>query len=409
MNDELYDVIIIGGGPGGLSAAIYSARARLNTLVVEEKRNPGGQCATTSELENYPGVIKDSGPGLMEKFTQHARHFGTQFVQGRVESLTLSDDGLEKTLRLKNGAILKAKSMIIATGTRPRVLGIPGEKEFAGRGVSYCATCDADFYTDLDIVVVGSGNTAVEEAIFLTRYVQSLKMVVVHDEGHLDADRIAQQQAFSNEKITFLWNSVVTAIEGDDLVETVVIRHLKTGEVSHIATIGVFMFVGTVPQTDWLMPLKTQLPLSGDGYIETNDQQETALPGVFAVGDVCNKFLRQVVTAAGDGATAAVAACQYIEQEKFWQEHISTHSGKTLVLFWSPVVSESMQLMALLEQEIASRPDWRLIPVDTYKNKRVANRYGISELPVLLRLENGLETQRLTRPDEGRVSEFLRS
>ncbi|CAM6196163.1 FAD-dependent oxidoreductase [Escherichia fergusonii] len=398
INNDEYDVIIVGGGPGGLSAALYAARARLKTLVVEEKRKPGGQCATTSELENYPGIIKDSGPALMEKFTEHARHFGAEFLQGRVLSLAMSPDGLHKRLKLKDGTTLATKSVIIATGTRPRILGIPGEKEFAGRGVSYCATCDADFYTELDVVVVGSGNTAVEESIFLTRYVNSVTMVVIHDEGHLDADRIAREQAFANEKIRFIWNSTVAAITGDELVDGVEIMNVKTGERSRINTNGVFMFVGTVPQTDWLTPIKAQLPLSDSGYIETNPQQETQLPGVFAVGDVCHKFLRQVVTAAGDGAVAAVAASHYLEQEAFWQQHVLNSEFKNMVLFWSPVQPESVELLTQLEQQIAHYEDWRFVPVDSYKNQRLAKRYGITELPTLLCLEHGGEMCRMTKP-----------
>lgn len=400
MNNDKYDVIIIGGGPGGLSAAIYSSRARLKTLIVEDKRKTGGQCATTSELENYPGIIKDSGSALMDKFTEHARHFGAELIQGHVQSLTLSEDGLQKIVQLKEGKTLTAKSVVIATGTRPRVLGIPGEKDFAGRGVSYCATCDADFYTDLDVVVVGSGNTAVEESVFLTRYVNSLTMVVIHDEGHLDADRIAREQAFANEKITFLWNSTVTAITGGDLVEAVEIQNVKTGECSRIATNGVFMFVGTVPQTGWLAPLKDALPLTKAGYIEVNSQQETRLPGVFAVGDVCDKFLRQVVTAAGDGASAAVAASQYLEQEAFWQQHVLGSTLKTLVLFWSPTVPLSVQLMTQIEREIPHRPGWRFVPVDSYKSQRLAVRYGVTVLPTLLCLQGGEEIRRLVQPDE---------
>lgn len=404
-----YDVIIIGAGPGGLSAALYSARARLNTLVVEQKRKTGGQCATTSELENYPGIIQDSGSGLMEKFTQHASRFGAQFIHGRVDSLTLSEDGLHKTVQLRDGTELLAKSVIISTGTRPRILGIPGEEAFAGRGVSYCATCDADFYTDLDVIVVGSGNTAVEEAVFLTRYVSSLTMIVIHEEGHLDADRIAQEIAFANEKITFVWNSIVTAINGDGIVGSVTIKNVKTGKESRLATNGVFMFVGTEPQTDWLSPLRNRLPLTAGGYIQTNSLQETQLPGIFAVGDVCHKFLRQVVTAAGDGATAAVAACQYLEQEEFWQTQVIKNPLKTLVFFWSPLKKQSVQLMTCLEHLVSQAPEWKLVPIDAYKNQRLVARYSISELPVLLHLDKGKEIRRWTQPDESQLSVIFRS
>ncbi|MFP2428896.1 thioredoxin-disulfide reductase [Enterobacter ludwigii] len=398
MNHHIYDVIIIGGGPGGLSAAIYSARARLKTLIVESKSKPGGLCATTSEVENYPGVLKGRGLALMKQFALHAQHFGAEIIQGTVKSLDLSDDNYLKTLYLKDNYTLKAKSIIIATGTRPRVLGIPGENEFTGKGVSYCATCDADFYTELNVIVVGSGNTAVEEAIFLTHYVNTVTMVVVHDENHLDADMITVEQAYLNPGITFLWNSVVSAIHGDELVEGVDITNLKTGRTERVPTDGVFIFIGSVPQTGWLKHWQVELPLTSSGYIEVNNQQETRIPGVFAVGDVCNKFLRQVVTAAGDGAVAAVAACQYLEQIDFWQKQMLA-SDFHLVLFWSPTDRQSVVLKSALEQKISRDVRHSLMTVDIYKNQRIAHRFHVDELPTLLCLQYGKECYRLVKPD----------
>lgn len=394
MSQEVFDVVIIGGGPGGLSAALYAARGRLKTLIVEEKNQMGGQCATTSEMENYPGIIEDTGPALMDKFREHAAKFGTQFMRGRASGINIETDGFHKTVTLQSGETVRTKAVIIGTGTKPRILGIPGETEFRGLGVSYCATCDADFYEDLDVVVVGSGNTAVEEACFLTKVVNKVNLVVIHDEGHLDADRIAQEQAFNNSKINFIWNSSVDAILGDDLVSGVRLRNVKTGETSEMETSGVFMFVGTVPQTDWL---KGQLPLTPAGYITVDNKQETSMPGVFAIGDVCDKFLRQVVTAAGDGATAAVASIQYIEQEEYWQEHV-LHAGKpVLAMFWSPLQQESVALMAKLDKTCEEH-NYKLVPVDTYKNRRLADRYQVKTLPTVIRLSGGKETLRLENP-----------
>lgn len=406
MNHHIYDVIIIGGGPGGLSAAIYSARARLKTLVVESKSQTGGICATTSEVENYPGVLKSSGPELMKQFALHAQHFGAEIIQGTVKSLELSDDNYFKTLHLKDNYTLKAKCIIIATGTRPRMLGIPGEKEFAGKGVSYCATCDADFYSELNVMVVGSGNTAVEEAIFLTRYVNAVTLVVVHDQNHLDADMIAVEQAYSNPKITFLWNSVVSAIHGDELVDGVDITNLKTGKIESVPTDGVFLFVGSVPQTGWLKRWQTELPLTSSGHIDVNSQQETRIPGVFAVGDVCNKFLRQIVTAAGDGAVAAVAACQYLEQIDVWQKQMLA-SDSHLVLFWSPSEIQSVALKSALEQKISRDVRPPLMAIDTYKNQRMAHHFHVDELPTLLCLQYGKECYRVVKPDVEDIDAIL--
>ncbi len=402
MTKAVYDVVIIGGGPGGLSAALYAARGRLKTLVIEEKTQMGGQCATTSELENYPGII-DTGPGLSNKFYDHAKKFGAEFLKDQVIGFTIAADGFHKNIQLKNNGEVIAKSIIIATGTKPRIIGIPGEEEFKGRGVSYCATCDADFYEDLDVVVVGSGNTAVEESVFLTKVVNQVNLVVIHEEGKLDADKIAQEQAFANPKINFIWNSTIAAIEGDELVESVQLKNIKTGELTKLETPGVFMFVGTVPQTDWL---KGKFPLNQWGYINVDEKQETEVAGIFAVGDVCDKFLRQVVTATGDGATAAVAALQYIEQEEYWQEHVLGADKPVLAVFWSPLQAESTALMPEIEA-FAQGHDFKIVPVDVSRNKRLAERYQIKELPTIVGLTKGKENIRLTKPQKSNFEELL--
>ncbi len=367
----------------------------MKTLLIEEKRKMGGQCATTSELENYPGIIEDTGPGLMERFRSHAEKFGVEFERGRVAGIEVGDDGFHKEIRLADERTLRTKSIIIATGAAPRILGIPGEKEFRGQGVSYCATCDADFYEELDVVVVGSGNTAVEESVFLTKVVNKVTMIVVHDEGKLDADRVAQEQAFANDKIEFVWNSTVDAIEGDGLVNGVRLRNIKTGETQQLATDGVFMFVGTVPQTGFAKDL---IELNGAGYIKTDDKQQTNIPGIFAVGDVTDKFLRQVVTAAGDGAVAAVAANGYVEQEEYWQQQVLKSQTPVLAVFWSPLEGDSVQLIQSLEEMTIAYPDHRIVTVDTYKNQMLADRYEVQEIPAVLRFEQGQEQLRLVQP-----------
>ncbi len=401
--NEIYDVVIIGGGPGGLSAALYAARGRLKTLVIEEKTQMGGQCATTSELENYPGIM-DTGPGLSDKFFQHAKKFGAEFIKDRATGIKVDADGLHKRVVLKSGGELLTKSIIISTGTKPRILGIPGEEEFKGRGVSYCATCDADFYEELDVVVVGSGNTAVEESCFLTKVVDKVNLIVIHDEGHLDADRIAQEQAFANPKINFIWNSTVDAIEGDELVTSVRLKNVKTGALSNLETPGVFMFVGTVPQTQWL---GDSIPLTDSGYIEVDNKQESSVAGIFAVGDVCDKFLRQVVTAAGDGATAAVAAIQYIEQEEFWHEHVLGADKPVLAVFWSPLQGDSIALMPKIDK-FAVDNGFKVVPVDSYKNRRLADRYQVKVLPSVVLLDKGKETCRLENPTENDFNDLLK-
>ena len=400
---EVYDVIIIGGGAGGLSAGVYCARGKMKTLVLESSSNTGGQCAKTSELENYPGIVESTGPGLMNMFRAHCDKFGVEFQRAQVTGLALDSDGFHKRVTTRDGQTLMAKSVIIGTGANPRVLGIKGEREFTAKGVSYCATCDADFYEDLDIIVVGSGNTAVEESVFLTKFVNSVRMVVLHDEGVLDADRTAQEQAYANDKISFIWNSCVDEICGDELVNGVKIKNLKTGEITDEACDGVFMFVGTVPMTDFL---KDTIELSKGGYIVVDDKQETSMPGVFAAGDVCDKFLRQVVTAAGDGAVAAVAADRYVQEEEHWSESVLEAEKDVLVAFWSPVDPKSLELMPHLEA-LAADKGLRLVTMDTYKSRNIADRYEVSQIPTVIRFSQGEPASRLDAPAADQLEKLV--
>ena len=388
---EIYDLIIIGGGPGGLTAGVYASRSKMKTLCIEEKRKTGGQCATTSELENWPGIKETTGPVLMKEFTEHAEKFGCEFTRGRVESISIDNDGFIKTVTTKKGEEYKTKSILISTGAEPRVLGIPGEKEFRGQGVSYCATCDADFFEDLDIVVVGSGNTAVEESVYLTKFVNKITMIVIHDEGTMDADKTAQEHCLANDKIGYVWNSTVEEILGDDLVTGVRVKNIKTGETEEIECDGVFMFVGTVPRTDFV---EGQITLTPQKYIITNEKMETNIPGILAAGDVRDKFLRQVVTAAGDGAIAAVSAEKYIESEENWRKNVIHEERPVIVAFWSPINPESLEMITQLES--MENDDFKLVKVDAYKNPILSERYDVKDIPAILRFNNGELTKRYT-------------
>ncbi len=301
---EKFDCIIIGGGPSGLSAALYASRGKLNTLVIEKKEF-GGQAATTDELENYPGSMEQpTGPKITERMHEQAASFGTSFVVDEVLDIDTSAD--IKRLKTKKSEY-EAKAVIFAGGAQPKKIGCPGEDELRGKGVSYCATCDADFFTDLEVVVVGGGDSAIKEAVYLTKFAS--KVTVVHRRDQLRADKINQERAFANPKISFAWNSVVDRIEGNGLVEKVILRNVKTNELTDYRTDGVFVFVGTDPQTDIL---KDRVQTDKSGYIITNDEMETGIEGVYAAGDCRSKRLRQVITAAADGAIAATAAIEYI-------------------------------------------------------------------------------------------------
>ena len=307
---KVYDVIIIGGGPAGLSAALYAGRARLNTLVIEKKKE-GGQIALTSEVENYPGCLEgESGPSLIDRMHKQVLNFGSEFVYDEIESVYL--EGSIKQLKGKKD-VYKAKSIIIATGASSRPIGCKGEKEYTGKGVSYCATCDGSFFEDFDIYVVGGGDTAVEEALYLTKFGRSV--TIIHRRDELRAAKSIQDKAFKNEKIKFMWDTVVKELDGDGILSSMVVENVKTGELTTIEadeedmTFGLFGFIGYLPKTELFKDILTL----ENGYIVTDENMKTNIDGVFAAGDVRVKSLRQVVTAAADGAIAAVQAEKYIE------------------------------------------------------------------------------------------------
>ena len=309
--DKLYDVVIIGSGPAGLSAGLYAGRALLSTLIIE-KEKAGGQIMQTAEIENYPGGMEgESGPTLIQRMNAQVDAFGAERVKDTVVEVQLS--GAEKIIKCQKETY-RAKTVIVATGASPAKLGCPGEEEYTGRGVSYCATCDAPFYGGLEVFVAGGGEAAVEEAIYLTKFAR--KVTIIHRRDQLRAAKSIQEKAFRNDKIDFLWNSAIEEIKGEGLINEIVVKNLLTGELTSMkpdpndGLFGLFVFIGYKPQTELFVD---QLDHER-GYLVTDENMHTNLPGVFAAGDIRKKNLRQVVTAAADGAIAAVEAGKYIEE-----------------------------------------------------------------------------------------------
>jgi len=302
-----YDVIIIGGGPAGLTAGIYASRARLKTLLVESFSVPC-QAVTTDHIENYPGFPEGiNGFELIEKFKKQAEKFETEFIVSEVKSIKENKPGWQVITDDKS---YSSRAVIIASGASPKKLNIPGEDKFRGKGVSYCATCDGALFKDKEVVVIGGGDTALEEALFLTKFAK--KVTVVHRRDALRGTKILQERAFSNKKIEFVWDAVISEITGVANVSAVKVKNVKTGAETGLLCGGVFIFVGYAPNTGFL---KDALPLDESGYITTDDNCLTSKPGIFACGDCRKKLLKQVVTACGDGALAAFACQHYFESK----------------------------------------------------------------------------------------------
>ncbi len=301
---KVYDVIILGGGPAGLSAGLYAGRSRLSTLIIE-KGQDGGQIAITDEIENYPGQIVEgeSGPSLVARMTEQAERFGVERVKGAVKEVDFEGEIKIVTTAKES---YQAKNVIIATGAFPRPIGCKHEGVYVGKGVSYCATCDANFFEDFEVYVVGGGDSAVEEALYLSKFAR--KVTIIHRRDELRAAKSIQEKAFANDKIAFMWDSVVEELGGDEILSEMIVKNVKTGEVTKVVAdeedgmFGVFGFIGTIPNSS-LFEGKIEME---NGYIPTDEDMHTNVPGVYAAGDIRVKSLRQVVTAAADGAIAAI-------------------------------------------------------------------------------------------------------
>ncbi|MBE6987228.1 MAG: thioredoxin-disulfide reductase [Ruminococcaceae bacterium] len=310
---KIYDVIVLGAGPAGLAAGLYAGRSRLSVLIIE-KGQDGGQIAITDEIENYPGQVEgDSGPSLIARMTEQAKHFGAERVSDLIKSVELEGD-VKKLVGAKGEYL--AKTVIVATGAFPKPIGCQNEGKFVGKGISFCATCDAAFFEDFEVYVVGGGDSAVEEAMYLTKFAR--KVTIIHRRDQLRAAKSIQEKAFKNEKIAFMWDTVVDSVEGEEMLEAMVVKNVKTGELTRIEAdpddgiFGLFGFIGYNPNSALFEGILDM----DHGYIKTDDNMHTNIEGVYAAGDIRVKSLRQVVTAAADGAIAAMQAEHYLANKE---------------------------------------------------------------------------------------------
>ncbi|GEP19070.1 thioredoxin-disulfide reductase [Pediococcus argentinicus] len=304
-----YDVVIIGAGPAGMTAALYASRANLSVLMLD-RGIYGGQMNNTAAIENFPGFKSILGPDLAKDMYESSTQFGAEYAYGSVESVI--DHGTTKEIKTDMGDVFEAKALILGTGSEYKKLGVPGEEEYSGRGVSYCAVCDGAFFKGMHLIVVGGGDSAIEEGIYLTQLAS--KVTVIHRRDQLRAQQIIQDRAFNNDKMEFVWNSNVTEIVGEDgKVSGVKVNNNKTGEDSFIEASGAFIYVGVHPMTE---PFQDLGVLDEDGWIPTDDHMHTKVSGIFAVGDVRKKDLRQIATAVGEGGMAGQQAYEYIQELK---------------------------------------------------------------------------------------------
>ncbi|HEY6006548.1 MAG TPA: FAD-dependent oxidoreductase [Anaeromyxobacter sp.] len=387
---ERYDVVVIGAGPAGLTAALYAGRARLRTLVIE-KALVGGLATYTNTICNYPGFPEDiTGLELMRRFEAQARRFGVELKNSPVKRVELS--GGDKTVETFR-TVYHARAVIIATGGKPRLLGVPGEAGFLyDKGISFCATCDAARCTDRTVMVVGSGDAAIEEGLFLTRFARKVIVSVVHEQGRVDAHAVARDEAFANPKMEFRWNTVVDRFEGGDLLEAAVLRDTRTGEKHRVAIDRCFYFIGYVPATELFAG---QVALTERGYVVADARMQTSLDGVFAAGDARDTALRQVATAVGDGAVAGFEAGRYLADLDVFERQLMQREKPGLIYVHSAVDERSRDLLPMIH-EIERRYGGRvkLSLVDVYKGERLAARLGARSVPSVVFTRDGVVTGR---------------
>lgn len=378
---EQFDVVIIGGGASGLTAGIYCGRARLKTLIIEQAL-VGGIATNTNDIENYPGFPEGiGGIDLMNLFHKQAKKFDVKFKLTNVKTIDFTGDiKIVETFRNR----YEAKSVIICNGSKPRVLGIESEEQFIGKGIAFCATCDAAANTGKEVVVIGSGDAAIEEGIFLTKFASKVIVSVLHDEGTMDCNEIAKAAALANPKMEFKWNTVVESYEGDEKLNRVNLKNIKTGEVTPIDCFTCFLFIGFVPNTQIY---KDIINMSDKGYIKTDEEMRTNIPGVFAAGDVRDRFLRQVATCVGDAATAGVMAEKYIAESEIFEHQIMMGDGIAYV--YDAVDKKQREFLTIIEEIEAMYDDQCCHKVDTYKSKGLAQRLGCEDCPAVVIIKNG--------------------
>lgn len=381
---EQYDVVIIGGGSAGLTAGIYAGRAKLKTLIIEQSL-VGGLATNTNEIENYPGFPEGAtGKGLMELFQKQAKKFGVNFKLTDVKKVDLEGEvKIVETFR----NIYEAKTVIVATGGRPRITGADNEEDFLGKGIAFCATCDAAANTDKTVVVIGSGDAAIEEGMFLTKFASEVIVSVIHDTGKMDCNEIAKAAALANPKMKFEWNTVVDHFEGEGELKTVVLKNLKTGEKLPIDCHTCFEFIGYIPNTDIF---KGVIDMTDKGYILTDENMKTNIEGVYAVGDVREKYLRQVATCVGDGAIAGVCAEKYIAECEAFNSQIMKADKAGVVYLFNAVEADQRELLGKIEElEAEYKEDYHFNKIDVYKSKGLAHKLGVNRFPSVAIIKDG--------------------
>lgn len=383
---ERYDVAIIGGGPAGLTAAIYCGRARLKTILFE-KSLIGGLATYTSEVENYPGFVDNpKGEHITNLMKKQAEEMGTLIKLTAVQKAEIS--GEVKRLETFR-TIYETKAVIIATGGRPRTTGGRNEEKFLfDKGISFCATCDAAANTGKHVVVIGSGDAAIEEGHFLTKFANKVTVSVIHDVGIMDCNEIAKKAALDNPKMEFVWNTVVDGFEGDERLKTVVLKNVKTGALIPVDCDSCFEFIGYLPNSELFTD---QIEITRRGYIVTNEKMETRQKGVFACGDIREKWLRQVSTAVGDGAIAACAAEKYIAEEENIRKMFDSSERPVLAFFYNAADKQSQEcLMKCKNIEDRLGASCSIVRVDVYKSTGIADRFGVTDVPALVLIKDGV-------------------